>query len=104
MIAQRKVILNSTDIALAHQFNINNQAEYANSYLPAPKVDIPEPKYSTHTFNFKVHMVNSFYIERDPKTGNENGDIIVNLLYDGVIRLEYDPILESKLGLFLNGE
>ena len=104
MIAVRKVIINSVDIAAAHQYNINSQAEYADSYMPAPRIKVPEAEYSTHRFSFKIGHVNSFYVEIDPITKKENGDIIVNLLYEGLIRLEYDPIIESKLGLYVNGE
>ena len=87
----RKVCINNNQIQAA--INMNAQLEYEGNFRP--RIDIPNPKYQICEYNFRIHNVQSFYCE--PNENNETGDIIINLAYDGIIRLEYNPAIIAQL-------
>ena len=102
MEAIRKVILNQEDIIMAKQYNTAMKAEYVGSGVPVQLTPIPEPIYSTQRFSFRLDLVTNFYVERDTLNGKEDGDIIINLMYEGVVKLQYDPIVLQTLDIMLN--
>ncbi len=111
MRVKRKVIANELEIEEMRNHNrdlIQNYAGQPN----VPQLKLPDPIYKTYEWNFRIHQLNSFYVEREAidRQGNlkvaENGDgdIMAGILYEGVVRLEYDPLVVSKFELALNGE
>lgn len=102
MEAIRKITTNQVDINIAQQYNVHMAAEYAGSYTEPKLAKVPEPVFSTQLFSFRLEYVNSFYVEKDTINNKEDGDIIINLLYDGLVRLQYDPLVEARLNMYLN--
>lgn len=96
-----KIITNSEDIAAAKNYNLQQKVEYAG-HRSYPQVQVPKPVYDTQKYSFRLDLVNSFYVEKNTVEGNEEGDVIVNITYEGLVRFQYDPLLISRLDLYLN--
>lgn len=111
MKVKRKIIQNQDHIDEIRHHNSELLANYAGQ-PNVPQLKLPRPIYGTYIWNFKIHQLNSFYIERTiiDKNGTETevpegeGDIIAGILYEGTVRLEYDPLVVSKFELALHGE
>jgi hypothetical protein len=97
----RKLITNSEDIAIAKNYNMQMRAEYAG-HPSFPQVKIPEPKYETQRFAFRLNLATNYYVERDSLNGKEDGDVIVNIMYEGVVRFEWDALLIQTLDIAIN--
>lgn len=102
----RKLLKNTQEIAYAHQYNTQIRAEFANQAYHPPLVPIPESEWETEKFFFKACHVNNYYKEETSynnkgvvSANNERGDIIANITYEGIVRFQYDPILEQELNL-----
>jgi hypothetical protein len=98
----RKIITNQTEITMAQQYNTVCRADYAGSGMPPPVSPVPEPKYDTQEFSFKLENVASFYVQRDTVRGKSKGDLIANIIYEGEVIFQYDPLLEARLEMYLN--
>jgi superfamily II helicase len=81
---------------------LRNDALVYNQHNPYSPIEVPkrlEPEYSITYYNFKVMNVLDFVIEP-----TKDKDIIANIHPKGELRLEYSPLIESKLNLIFNGE
>lgn len=111
MRVKRKIIANQFEIDNIRQQNQLLISDYAGQ-RNVPQLPVPEPIYKVYEWNFRVNQLNSFYVERtiirpdgsEAKAPRGEGDIIAGVLYEGIIRLEYDPIVVNKFNLVLNGE
>lgn len=104
MEAIRKILMNATDITMAQQYNTHVRAEYAGSPMPPPLTPVPEPIYDTQVWNFRLDLVTNFYVRKDTLQGVEKGDIVANIMYEGIVVLEYSPIVEQTLKIALNNK
>lgn len=89
----RLLLANQEEIQNAKLFNQRQASEGQASYL---FMEVPKPEWEEVPFNFVIRNVQSYYIEPESK------DIIANVMYDGLIRMKYEPILENKLELYLS--
>lgn len=97
----RKLITNSEEIAIAKNYNLQMRQEYAG-HAKCPQMYIPEPIYETQRFSFRTNLATNYYVERDTINGKEHGDVIVNIMYEGIVRFEYDPMLIQVLDIAIN--
>jgi len=97
----RKLIPNSEDIVMAKNYNLQLRAEYAGQAYYR-QIEVPQPIYETQRFSFRTNLATNYYVERDTMNGKEHGDIIVNIMYEGVVRFEYDPLLIQVLDIAIN--
>lgn len=100
----RKIVTNNVEIQMAQQYNVHVKADYVNSPFPAPLSPVPNPIYDTQVFNFRLDLVTNFYIEKDTLNNKYEGDIILNIMYEGLVRLQYDPLVEQTLEIALNNK
>jgi hypothetical protein len=70
-----------------------------NIYNPIKVPKKVKAKYKTTEMSFKVNNIISYYIEP-----TEEKDMIINISQVGEVRALYNPIIESKLELYFNGE
>lgn len=111
MRVKRKFIVNQTEIDEIRQHNAGLVRDYVG-HPNVPQMRLPDPIYDTYEWSFRIHQLNSFYVEKGVVNSegvvipakNGQGDIMAGILYEGVVRLEYDPLVESKFNLALNGE
>lgn len=102
MEAIRKILMNATDITMAQQYNTHVRAEYAGSPMPPPLTPVPEPIYDTQVWNFRLDLVTNFYVRKNTLEGQDKGDIVANVMYEGLVILQYDPTVEQVLRVALN--
>lgn len=91
MQCMRRSCINTQEIQEALNFNMNLAA--AGDRF-APKAPVPEPAYREDLFSFKLENVQSFYVER-----TDDEDIVMQLAYDGYVRMKYDITLLNVLNL-----
>lgn len=111
MRVKRKFIANQAEIDELRNHNASLFREYAGQQH-VPQVKLPDPIYKVYDWSFRVFQLNSFYVEREyidssgrkKKIPEGEGDIVAGILYEGIIRLQYCPIVESKFNLALNGD
>ncbi len=97
MRATRKVCTNTEERQNVLLYNRQLEAEFAGQPIRPNLLVVPKPIYDLVPFNFKVHHINNAYVEpKDPK------DIIVNLLYEGIVRIAYEPLIESQLEMYFS--
>lgn len=90
----RLLLANQEEIQQAKLFNQGRSAEGANPQIsPHAFVKVPEPLWEEVPFSFPIRNVQSFYIDND---------IICNIMYDGIIRIKYEPILENQLEMYFS--
>lgn len=73
-----------------------------NQHHPYSPLAVPKkiyPKYKRTEMSFKVHSIVNYLIEP-----TKSKDMMINISQYGMVRAEYDPILEQKLELYFNGE
>ncbi len=100
MLGLRKIIINQNEIQQKIHYNNQLESEYYGQNFKPAYVDVPAPIYTVEEYYFRLHQVNSFYIEKNRLLqGKPEKDIIANILYEGLVRFQYDPVLESKLTL-----
>lgn len=111
MRVRRKIVANQEEINEVKERNKELFQAYAGQ-PHVPQAKLPIPIYSTYEWNFRINQLNSFYVEREAidsqgqlkQSEKGEGDIIAGVIYEGIIRLEYDPLVVSKFELALSGE
>lgn len=63
-----------------------------NTFMP--KLQVPEPVWREDNFSFKLENVQSYTIEN-----TKDKDILLNVLYEGVVRVVWDMQLVQVLEL-----
>lgn len=91
MIAHRKICTNIEDRTTAINFN-NNLAHAGDIY--SNRIEVPDPEWREDLYSFKLDNVQSYYMEN-----TKEKDIIMNLAYDGVVRMAWSPQLLQVLEL-----
>lgn len=95
----RKNTKNLLEIQSAHQYNNQIRLNYAGDDVMMSQhlQTIPAPIYETVDWNFKLVNLNDFY-----KEDWEPNDMIANVAGAGLIRLAYDPLVESQFIMYLS--
>ena len=78
------------------------QALHHNQFNAFSKVEVPKKikhNYKKTNMSFKVNNIISYYVEP-----TKEKDMIINISQVGEVRALYDPLVESKLELYFNGE
>lgn len=78
------------------------QALHHNQFNAFSKVEVPKKikhNYKKTNISFKVNNIISYYVEP-----TKEKDMIINISQVGEVRALYDPLVESKLELYFNGE
>jgi hypothetical protein len=90
----RLLLANQEEIQQAKMYNQGRAAEGATQDLnPNAFLKVPEPLWEEVPFSFPIRNVNSYYVDND---------IIANLMYDGIVRLKYNPVLENQLEMYFS--
>lgn len=90
----RLLLANQEEIQQAKIYNQGKSAEGANlNFNPQAFVKVPEPIWEEVPFNFPIRNVQSYYIDND---------IILNIMYDGIIRIKYNPLVENQLEMYMS--
>lgn len=96
----RKITKNGNEIQAAYQIAEKINYDYANEHPSLkPKIEIPEPIYEEFSYSFKLHNLQSYYLEEKE---NREIDIIATISPEGLVRIKHELIIENQLTLYLS--